>query len=103
MNITVQDVKARLDAAEPLTLIDCRESHEWEFCRIDGAVHIPMGLTHEHLEKIPADQPVIVYCHHGGRSARVVHFLRQHGREALNMAGGIDAWSLKIDPTVRRY
>lgn len=103
MDITVHDVKAKLDSADPVALIDCREENEWAYCRIDGALHIPMAQTMQRLDEIPTDQPVIVYCHHGSRSAQVVRFLQAQGISALNMAGGIDAWSRHIDPAVRRY
>lgn len=74
-------------------LLDVREQWEWDEQRIPGAVHIPMNQVPARLEEIPADRDVYVYCKVGGRSARVVDYLRRHGRErTANVEGGIDAW-----------
>ncbi len=89
-------------------LLDVRE--DWEVAvaaiRIDGvaACHIPMGRIPERLAELDPGQPVICICHHGMRSAQVVAFLQQHGHETVyNLAGGIDAWSVRVDPRVPRY
>jgi len=75
-------------------LLDVREEWEWNEGRIPGAVHIPMNQVPARLEEIPADRDVYVYCKVGGRSARVVDYLRRHGRErSVNVSGGIDAWA----------
>jgi len=103
MEITVHDVKQMLATDKSPLLLDCREDHEWQTCRIEGAVHIPMAQTPARLDELPADQPIVVYCHHGVRSLRVTQFLIQSGRDARSMSGGIDAWSLQIDPSVPRY
>lgn len=87
-------------------LIDCREPDEHAICRIDGATLLPLGMWTAAYPAAfpPADQPVIVYCHHGMRSLRAVRFLRQHGHAlARSLAGGIDAWTKEIDPSVPRY
>jgi rhodanese-related sulfurtransferase len=103
LNVHPEQVKAELDGQADLTLLDCREDHEWQFNRIDGAVHIPMQQTPQRLDEIPRDTPVIVYCHAGVRSQNVANFLRQNGYNARSMSGGIDAWSQLIDPSVPRY
>ena len=74
-------------------LIDVREPWEYAEARIPGAVLIPMGEVPDRLAEIPADRDVYVHCRVGQRSARVVAFLREHGRpRTINVAGGIEAW-----------
>jgi rhodanese-related sulfurtransferase len=102
--ITPKDVKVRLDAGDPLTLIDVREGWEVRHSHIEGAIHIPMYDIPDALDRIPRDNPVVVVCHHGNRSAQVVMWLGMQGFEnALNMVGGIERWSAEVDPTVPRY
>jgi len=107
MEVTVEDVKRRLDLGEKLALIDVREPFEHEVARIEGADLIPMQTVPEHLQALQdqaRETPVIVFCHHGVRSLNVVNWLRHHGVEqSWSMAGGIDLWSVAIDPTVPRY
>ena len=72
--------------------------------RIDDAVVIPMREIPQRIEELDRRRLTVVHCHHGGRSAQVVQFLRAHGfAQATNLAGGIEAWSLEIDPSVPRY
>lgn len=105
--VTVQDVKARLDAGEKLFLIDVREPFEHQLASIDGAELIPMNTVPQRLQEIEqkADEGVlVVFCHHGMRSLNVVNWLRGQGVEACtSMSGGIDAWSLAVDASIRRY
>jgi rhodanese-related sulfurtransferase len=105
--ITPAEVKRRLDAGERLHLIDVREPNEFAMARIDGSELIPMRQVPGELQKLEAradEAPLIVFCHHGVRSLNVVNWLRQQGVESCqSMAGGIDAWSLAIDPSVARY
>jgi rhodanese-related sulfurtransferase len=105
--IAPAEVKRRLDAGEKLHLIDVREPHEHALARIDGSELIPMRQVPGELQALEAradDGPLIVFCHHGVRSLNVVNWLRQQGVEACqSMAGGIDAWSLTVDPAVPRY
>src|SRR5580693_9300831 len=107
LEVTAQDVKRRVDAGEKLHLIDVREPHEYQQARIDGSRLVPMRSVPATLQQLDADAeeaPLIVYCHHGVRSLNVVNWLREQGIEACqSMAGGIDAWSLTIDPGVPRY
>lgn len=105
--ISVSELKQKLDAEEPIYLIDCREPSEYEIARIEGAELIPMNSTRERLasiEEMAEQQTVVVYCHHGVRSLNVVNWLRQQGIEnCQSMEGGIEAWSILIDPNVPRY
>ncbi len=107
MEISPQEVKLRLDAGEKVHLIDVREPHEYAQARIEGSSLIPMRSVPAELQSLEAradEGTLIVYCHHGVRSLNVVNWLRGQGVEACqSMAGGIDAWSLLVDPSVPRY
>lgn len=96
-----------MDAGEPLVLIDVREPEEYAITRIDSAALIPMRTVPASLQQLEAsadEATLIVFCHHGVRSLNVVNWLRQQGVDACqSMAGGIDAWSTSVDPSVPRY
>src|SRR4051794_13389498 len=102
LEISPTEVKQRIDT---LTLIDVREAAEHQVCQIPGARLIPMRTIPEqlkNLEEMPG--PLVVFCHHGVRSLRVVEWLREQGLgHCQSMAGGIEAWSLAVDPSVPRY
>jgi rhodanese-related sulfurtransferase len=104
LEITVADLKKRLDAGEKILLVDVREPWENQQCRIEGSVLIPMGTIPANLQKLDTDELVVCYCHHGMRSMDVANWLRQQGvSTAKSLAGGIDRWSQEIDPKVPRY
>lgn len=85
-------------------LLDVREDHEMAICCVAGGLHIPMGNIPARLGELPRDQPILVLCHHGGRSLRVTRFLRANGYPlATNISGGIDAWAEAIEPGMARY
>ena len=85
-------------------LIDVREPWEYQLCRIEGAKLMPMGTIPANLQQLDGDEQVICYCHHGQRSLEVAAWLRAQGVEqAQSLAGGIERWSLEIDPSVPRY
>jgi adenylyltransferase/sulfurtransferase len=85
-------------------LLDVREADEVATCAVAGSRHIPMRQVPENLPSLPRDQPILVLCHHGGRSMRVTQFLRANGfAKVTNVAGGIDAWAEQIDQTLARY
>jgi rhodanese-related sulfurtransferase len=103
--ITPEEVKAKIDATEPFTLLDVREPWEFEAARIEGAKLIPMGdmPARAHQELDPEDQ-IVVVCHHGVRSMNVTVWLLQQGFERVqSMRGGIDAWSRRVDGKVPMY
>ena len=104
---TPQDIQRRLAAGEKLLLIDVREPNEFQAARISDAELIPMRTIPAQLPRLEAasdDATLIVYCHHGIRSLNVVNWLREQGVSGCqSMAGGIDRWSLEIDPSVPRY
>jgi rhodanese-related sulfurtransferase len=104
LEILPRDVKQRLDRGEKLLLIDVREPYEHAICQIEGAVLIPMGTVPANLQKLDIDDDVVCFCHHGMRSMDVANWLRAQGvKSAKSMAGGIDRWSVEIDPQVPRY
>jgi rhodanese-related sulfurtransferase len=106
LDITCGAVKANLDAAAEMVLIDCREPDEHALVHIEGATLIPMSEMSQRAGELDGfrDRHVVVHCHHGGRSMRVVQWLRQQGfAKAQNMAGGIDQWAVEIDPGMARY
>jgi adenylyltransferase/sulfurtransferase len=104
LQITPVDVKTRLDRGEKLLLVDVREPWEYELCRIEGAKLIPMGSVPANLQALDTDEDVICYCHHGVRSLDVAVWLRGQGVEgAKSLAGGIERWSVEVDPQVPRY
>ncbi|MCK6484038.1 MAG: hypothetical protein HUU22_16780 [Phycisphaerae bacterium] len=105
--VTVEDVKRMMDQRIPFLLIDVREPEEHKTCRVDGAALMPLGELPQRVDEIMrrADgRPIVTHCHHGGRSLKAAVFLRGAGIENVrSMAGGIDEWSVRIDPRVPRY
>ncbi|MCB1916844.1 MAG: sulfurtransferase [Rhodocyclaceae bacterium] len=100
------ELKAWLDderRASPV-LLDVREVNEFEYCRIDGSVPMPMGTVPARMEELDAAAPTVVICHHGGRSMQVVMFLERQGfAEVINLAGGVAAWAGEVDPAMPTY
>jgi rhodanese-related sulfurtransferase len=104
LEVSIEEAHRQLVSAQPPFLLDVREPSEFAICQLPGAKLIPLNSIPERLAEIPRDVPVLVHCHHGGRSMKVTQFLRAKGYALVaNVQGGIDAWSLKIDPKVRRY
>lgn len=105
--IDVRELEQRLDGeGDSPYLLDIREPHEWEIANLgeEGAELIPMGELPERLDELPDDRDIVVYCRSGGRSARVVDFLRDRGFErAANLEGGILAWAAEIDSSLETY
>jgi rhodanese-related sulfurtransferase len=105
IDLDVRTVHQMRQRGEKFTLLDVRQPDEVAAAVIAGSLHIPMRDVPARLADL-GDKAgrIVVHCHHGGRSLRVVQFLRQQGYDnAQNMSGGIDAWSLEIDPAVPRY
>ncbi len=100
--IAPRAARERLDRGA--ALLDVREPYEHAICRIPGSRLLPMRQVPSVLNDLPRDRDLLVLCHHGARSARVVEFLRANAFDrAINIAGGIDAWAEEIDPTLQRY
>lgn len=107
LEITPQQTQDLMQSRpDAVLLIDCRTDKERAIATIPGAVHIPMNQTADRLGEVEDAnaEHVIVHCHHGVRSLQVVSFLRKAGIEtARSMAGGIERWSIEVDPKVPRY
>jgi rhodanese-related sulfurtransferase len=101
--ITVQELKGRLENGNKVSVLDVREPHEYEVANI-GARLIPLAELPERLVELDRNETLAVHCKTGGRSARAVKLLRDAGfQNVYNVKGGIDAWSEKIDPSVPKY
>lgn len=101
--MTVQQLKQKLDAKEPLRLYDVRSTGERQIAIIPGAIHFTEEARTA-MELLPKNTPLVFHCHHGGRSqAAAETYVRKGFRHVWNVQGGIDAWSLEIDPSVQRY
>jgi sulfur-carrier protein adenylyltransferase/sulfurtransferase len=102
--VTVEELRARMDSKQPFFLLDVREPYEQQICRIPGAELIPMGEVTRRTAQLPHDRDIIVMCRSGQRSARVAQYLRSHGFERVhNLEGGILAWIDRIDPSQPKY
>lgn len=104
LEVAVEAARDLMRADPGLVLLDVREPDEVAVCRMGATHHIPLGQLGERWAELPKDRRILVHCHHGGRSLRATHFLRSKGLAAVsNVAGGIEAWSCRIDPSVPRY
>lgn len=103
--ITVTELKAKLDAGEDIQLIDCRQPDEFAFANIQGAKLIPLGEIVNRMNEIDPERETVVLCKMGGRSARAIQALKHYGfsGSVSNLVGGITAWSNEIDPSVPKY
>lgn len=103
-DISVAELARRRAAGEDVTIVDVREPWEMAIASIPGTTNIPMARIAADPSAVPRDREVVVMCHAGGRSRRVVDALEAAGYDRIrNLAGGIDAWSLQVDPAVPRY
>jgi adenylyltransferase/sulfurtransferase len=102
--LSVEDLKARIDAGEQPLVIDVREGWELDISKVAFAQHVPMGQVPDRVGEFNANTPIIVMCRSGGRSLQVARFLENHGfRSVSNLTGGILAWGERIDPSLRPY
>jgi rhodanese-related sulfurtransferase len=110
--MTADELKGWLDRGEPVAVLDVREDDERAFCAIAvpptvADLHIPLGRVMSRLAEVrraAAAAPLVVYCHHGVRSLAVAQWLAAQGVDRVqNLDGGIDAWSVRVDPAVPRY
>ncbi len=96
-----------VDDGGPALLLDVREPWEWNIGHIEGSINVPMQSVPDAVQggRIADDGgDVVVICHHGARSLQVAHYLESVGFErVINLEGGIDAWSLEVDPATPRY
>lgn len=120
VEMTVRELKARFDSAQPVVVLDVREPHEWEISALPGTLRIPKGHIEAAknevlagrkrredtvLARIPNEGEVIVHCRSGKRSADAIGFLREAGyaNTLINLKGGILAWADEIDPMMAKY
>ena len=102
--ITPQELRQRQERNEELTLLDVREPWERQTASITASQHIPMSEVPARVQELDPEQHIVVYCHRGVRSLSVTDWLRRQGYEKVqSMSGGIERWSLEIDPGVPRY
>jgi len=104
--MTPTELSERLAAGDDLALLDVREPHEHEFVALPNSILVPLGEIPARVGELEElrDHETVVYCHHGIRSAHAIGYLRQCGFEKLhNLSGGIDRWSLEVDPKAPRY
>lgn len=101
--ISVEEARDLLAGASPPQLVDCRQPWEHELCHLPGDHLLPLGEVEERAPELDPSRPVIVYCHAGVRSINAAILLERAGFDTMSMRGGIEAWSVRIDPTVPRY
>jgi len=99
-----REVKKMIDEKQPFVLIDVREPHEFQICRIPGSTLIPLGEIPKRMHELDSASEIVVHCRSGQRSARAVEFLMKAGFQKIyNLKGGILAWSDQVDPSVPKY
>lgn len=102
--LSVTELKTKIDNQEAVFLLDVREPHEFKYARIDSSVLIPLNQIPERLDELDKQQAIVCVCHHGFRSQQAALFLVHSGfTNIANLKGGIDAWSLHCDDSVPRY
>ncbi|NBV23127.1 MAG: hypothetical protein EBS05_14565 [Proteobacteria bacterium] len=104
--MTPTELAARLAAPDPPHLLDVRQPEEFALVSLPGATLVPLNELPERVGELAAwrGQEIVVYCHHGMRSAHAIGWLRQQGFTDLhNLTGGIDRWSVEVDPNAARY
>ena len=102
--ITVEELRELRQSRSPYVLLDVREPHEIAISAFPESVRIPLGALAEKVNRLSTADEIVVHCRTGGRSARAVEFLQQMGfKRVRNLAGGIDRWAERIDPSVPRY
>jgi sulfur-carrier protein adenylyltransferase/sulfurtransferase len=103
-SISVKELKERLDQGEEIQLIDVREPFEYQICKLEAEL-IPMNTIPMNLERIHTQNPVVVFCHHGMRSAMVIDYLEKNAGHTnlYNLEGGIHAWAKEVDNEMAVY
>lgn len=98
------EVRDLLASRDDVFLLDVREPHEHAIAHLDGATLVPLRTVPSRVQEIPRDRTIVVYCHHGMRSRMAGEYLVDQGYgDVVNLAGGIDAWSVAVDPSLPRY
>ena len=95
----------REDASrEPPVLVDVREPWEFDLCRIEGSILVPLGELPRRVEELPRGRTLVMVCHTGRRSQNAAMFLAQSGFDDVqNLKGGVEGWAVEVDPSMKRY
>ena len=102
--ITALEVKKMMDERKPFVLVDVREPHEFQICRIPGSTLIPLGDVPRRMHELNSADEIVVHCRSGQRSAQAVELLMKAGfRKIHNLKGGVLAWADQVDPTMPKY
>jgi len=102
--ITVDELKDKIDKDQEVVLLDVRERMEWEIARLQKAVLMPVAQVPGRVNELSTADEIVVYCKTGTRSARITNFLRELGfRKVKNLVGGIDEWAERVEPEMPRY
>jgi len=102
--MSVQELRTKLENGAKILILDVREQWEWEIAHIDEALLIPMNSVTSRLEEVDPSKEIVVHCHTGGRSAAVSDYLIKQGyTDVKNLRGGIRAWTLEVDPSLMQY
>ncbi len=103
-SLSPNDIKAVIETSPGCVLLDVRQAWEYDHAKIAGSTLIPLHELPSQIEQLNLDAKTICICHHGMRSLQAAHFLLNSGfKEIYNLDGGIDAWSLNVDPSIPRY
>ncbi len=104
IEITAKELQIKLDHREHVILIDVREPDEYEICHLEDARLIPMKQIPNNLKELASKDFIVLYCHHGMRSAQAALWLKAKGfQNVKSLKGGIDGWATEIDPEMERY
>ncbi|MHB8656045.1 MAG: molybdopterin-synthase adenylyltransferase MoeB [Terriglobia bacterium] len=102
--MTAPEVKKMMDEKKPFVLVDVREPHEFQICRIPGSILIPLGEVPKRMNELNSADDIVVHCRSGMRSAQAVEFLMKAGfRKIHNLKGGVLAWADEVDPSMPKY
>ena len=104
IEIQPEDLSSLISGEASVQLVDVREEWERQVCALPGSIELPMSALPDGLDKVAADEPAVIICHHGTRSLQVALWLRDNGfAEVVSLSGGLDAWARRIDPAMPRY
>jgi rhodanese-related sulfurtransferase len=104
LQIDVSALSKIRDEKQDVTILDVREPWEFAICAIETSINVPLSTLPQNLGRLPSEGPLVVLCHHGGRSMQAVAWLRQNGfANATNLEGGIDAWARQVDRSMATY
>ena len=104
LEITASELALELQRDGGVLLLDVREQHEWDICRIDGSKLVPLRTLPDALHELDTESDIVTICHRGMRSMRALEFLKASGfSNVRSLRGGVDAWAMEVDPGMPRY